>query len=95
MGIAFFHKILLIIPAHRDNNLFSGQIFHDHVDPGLWFVISFEYSLNIFDIFCLKGQKSFFYPQNFLSIAAGLSSLGVGFGLTSVGLGQFVEFEVF
>ena len=62
---------------------------------GLWFVISFDYFLNIFDVFCLERQKSFFYPQNFLGITAGLSGLGIGFGLTGVGLGRFVGFEVF
>ena len=95
MGIAFFHKILLIISAYRNNNLFSGQTFHGYIDVGLWFVIFFDYFLNIFNVFCLKEWESFFYPQNFLGITISLSSLGIEFGLTSISLGQVVGFEVF
>ena len=51
--------------------------------------------LNVFGVFCLERWESFFYPQNFLSISTSLSSLGIGFGLTGVGLGQFVGFEGF
>ena len=43
--------------------------------------------LNVFDVFCLEGWESFFYPQNFLDIATGLSSLSIGLGLTGVVLG--------
>jgi len=51
MGVAFFHKILLIIFAYRNNNLFSGQTFHGHIDVGLWFVIFFDYFSNVFMFF--------------------------------------------
>jgi len=54
MGIAFFYKILLIIPTHENNNLFFEWTFHGHVDVGLWFVISFDYFLNVFNVFCLE-----------------------------------------
>jgi len=59
MGIAFFHKILLIIPTHGDNNLFSGWTFHGHVDVGLWFVVSFDYFFECFWCFLLGEMGKF------------------------------------
>jgi len=87
--------LLVLLLVFVTSGCYNKWIFYGHVDVGLWFVIFFDYFLNVFNVFCLERWESFFYPQNFLGIAASLGSLDIGFGLTCVGLDQFVKFEVF
>ena len=75
MSTAFLHKVVLIYIVHRNDDILLRYTLGSHVDSRYRFAIIFDHVLNVVNVLCLEGGKSFFDFENAFGIAAYLKSL--------------------
>jgi len=71
------HERIDIVPAHRNNYLFSRRTFGCHLDTWFWFGLAIDNVINLVNLLSVEGREHFFDFQYFQRVVGCFGGLSI------------------